>query len=111
MNKGVKMIIYPVQDLQRAKTSLSKFFGFEPYTDSPYYVGFKVGDQDIGLDPNGHKAGVTAYYHVDDIVGSKQSLLDSGAEIVQDIRDVGGGRLIASVRDPEGNIIGLLQDT
>ena len=79
--------------------------------DQPYYVGFKVGDQDIGLDPNGHKAGMTAYYHVDDIKQGLQSLLDAGSQILQEIKDVGGGRLIASVREPDGNIIGLVQDT
>ena len=111
MNKGARTIIYPVRDLKRAKASFSKFLGLEPYVDSTYYVGFKVGDLDIGLDPNGHKSGMTAYYHVDDIVASKQSFLDSGAEIIQDIREVGEGRRVASLKDVEGNIIGLIQDS
>ena len=110
MNQGIKTIIYPVTDLARAKALFSKFLGVEPYMDSPYYVGFKVGDQDIGLDPNLHKAGMTAYYHVDNIEHSLQSLLDAGAQIQQEVKDVGGGRLIASVRDADGSIIGLLQD-
>ena len=66
---------------------------------------------DIGLDPNGHKEGMTVYYEVDDIKTSLQSLLDAGAQQVQEIKDVGGGRLIASVKDVDGNIIGLLQDS
>ncbi len=110
MNKGIQTVIYPVKDLARAKTVFKKLLGVEPYADSAYYVGFKVGDQDIGLDPNGHKAGVTAYYHVDDIKKSLQSLLEADSQIVQEIKDVGGGRQIASVRDAEGNIIGLVQD-
>ncbi len=110
MNQGVKTIIYPVKDLARAKTQFRALLGVDPYADSPYYVGFKVGDQDIGLDPNGHTEGMTAYYHVDDIKQSLQSLLDGGSRTVQEIKDVGGGRLIASVRDPDGNIIGLVQD-
>ncbi|MCA1554498.1 MAG: glyoxalase, partial [Chloroflexi bacterium] len=93
----------------RAKTQFQKLLGVEPYADQPYYVGFKVGDQDIGLDPNGHKAGVTAYYEVDNIQQSLQSLLDAGAQIQQAIKDVGGGKLIAIVRDPDGNLIGLTQ--
>ncbi|MBI5031099.1 MAG: glyoxalase [Chloroflexi bacterium] len=111
MNKGVKTIIYPVKDMARAKSLFHTLLGVEPYADSPYYIGFKVGDQDIGLDPNGHKAGMTAYYHVDDIKQSLQSLLDAGAQIVQEVKDVDGGRLIASVRDADSNIIGLVQDT
>jgi predicted enzyme related to lactoylglutathione lyase len=110
MNKGIKTIIYPVKDVTQAKTLFSKLLEVEPYSDQPYYVGFKVGDQDIGLVPNGHQAGMTAFYHVDDIKNSLQILLDAGAEIIQKIKDVGGGRLIASVKDKDGNIIGLIQN-
>jgi predicted enzyme related to lactoylglutathione lyase len=111
MNQGIKTVVYPVTDLAQAREIYRKLLGVEPYVDSPYYVGFKVGDQDIGLDPNSHKAGMTAYYHVDDIKQSLSSLLGAGAQIVQEIKDVGGGRLIASARDADGNIIGLVQDT
>jgi len=109
MNQGVRTIIYPVKDIARAKTLYRTLLGVEPYTDQAYYVGFRVGDQEIGLDPNGHKTGTTGYYHVDDIKQSLQSLLDSGAQVQQQIKDVGGGRLIAIVKDADGNIIGLLQ--
>ena len=111
MNKGVTTIIYPVKDLARAKSMFCKLLGVEPYSDAPYYVGFKVANQDIGLDPNGHKDGMTAYYYVDDIKTSLKILTDSGAKVLQEVHDVGGGRLIASVRDADGNIIGLSQDT
>ncbi len=109
MNQGVKTVIYPVKDIERAKALFRELLGVEPYADAPYYVGFKVGNQDIGLDPNGHQEGMTPYYHVDDIQKSLQSLLDAGARQVQEIKDVGGGRLIASVKDENGNIIGLIQ--
>ena len=109
MNHGIKTIVYPVTDLAQARATFHTLLGVEPYADSPYYVGFKLGDMDIGLDPNGHKAGTTAYYAVDDITQHLQSLLDAGSQIVQAISDVGGGRLIASVRDASGNIIGLQQ--
>ncbi len=110
MNQGIKTVIYPVSDLGTAKAMFSQLLGVEPYVDSPFYVGFKTGDQDIGLDPNLHKAGMTVYYGVDDIRQSLQSLLDAGSQILQPVQDVGGGRLIASVKDIDGNIIGLLQD-
>ncbi len=109
MNKGVRTIIYPARDMARAKTLFRTFLGVEPYSDQPYYVGFKVEDQDIGLVPNGGEAGMTAFYHVDDIKQSLQCLMDAGSQILQEIKDVGGGRLVASVRDPEGDIIGLVQ--
>ncbi len=110
MNQGIKIVVYPVKDIARAKALFRELLGIEPYADAPYYVGFKVGDQDIGLDPNGHKEGMTSYYKVDDIKKSLQSLVDAGAETIQAIKDVGGGRLIASVKDESGNIIGLFQD-
>jgi len=109
MNQGIKTIIYPVKDMARAKTRLRTLLGVEPYSDQPYYVGFKVGDQDIGLVPNSPEAEMTAFYHVADIKQSLQSLLDAGSQILREIKDVGGGRLVASVRDPDGNIIGLIQ--
>ena len=52
---------------------------------------------------------MTAFYHVDNIKQSLESLLDAGAKVQQDIKNVGGGRLIASAIDPDGNIIGLSQ--
>jgi predicted enzyme related to lactoylglutathione lyase len=109
MNRGIKTVIYPVTDLARARAIFTTFLGVEPYADSPHYVGFRIEEMEIGLDPHGHKAGMTVYYHVDDIRRSLQSLIDAGAHIEQEIKDVGGGRLIATVRDPDGNIIGLLQ--
>lgn len=109
-NQGIRVVIYPVKDLDRAKALYSKLLGVEPYADEAYYVGFRIGDQEIGLDPNGHDAGMTGYYQVDDIEQCLKSLLDAGAQTEQEIKDVGGGRLIAIARDPDGNIIGLRQD-
>jgi predicted enzyme related to lactoylglutathione lyase len=110
MNKGIKTVIYPVKDITQAKAQFRNLLGVEPYSDQPYYVGFKVGDQDIGLVPNSPEAGMTAFYHVDDIKNSLQILLDAGAKIIRDIKNVGGGRLVASVKDKDNNIIGVIQN-
>jgi predicted enzyme related to lactoylglutathione lyase len=110
MNQGISTVVYPVKDIASAKALFRELLGVEPYADQPYYVGFKVNNQDIGLDPNGHQSGMTAYYHVDDIQKCLKSLLDTGAKTVQEIKNVGGGRQIASVKDENGNIIGLIQD-
>jgi predicted enzyme related to lactoylglutathione lyase len=112
MTQGIKTFIYPVKDVARAKSFYSKLLGIEPHCNEPYYVGFKVGEQEIGLVPNGHSAGLTnsiGYVHVADIQKTLQSLLDSGAMIEQEIKNVGGGRLVASVKDADGNVIGLVQ--
>ncbi|MEU6773148.1 VOC family protein [Streptomyces sp. NPDC046759] len=113
MTAGVQTIIYPVKDRDRAKALFTALLGVEPYVNEPYYVGVKAGGQDVGLDPNGHAQGLTGpvpYWHVTDLRERLAGLLEAGAEVVQDVRDVGNGRLIASVRDADGNLIGLLQD-
>lgn len=112
MSDSLQTIIYPVRDLARAKTLYGTAFGVQPYIDQPYYVAFDAGGQDVGLDPHGHAhgaAGPVAYWHVDDIRARMKALLDAGAQPQQDVRDVGGGKLIASVRDADGNVIGLMQ--
>jgi predicted enzyme related to lactoylglutathione lyase len=113
MTSGIKTIIYPVKDLAHAKALFGKPLGVAPLMDEAYYVGFRVADQDIGLDPHGHSKGMTgphSYWHVDDIKASLQLLLDAGAQPRQAISDVGGGKLIATVQDADGNIIGLVQE-
>jgi predicted enzyme related to lactoylglutathione lyase len=112
MTEGVKTIIYPVKDLDRAKALFTALFGGAPESDTPYYVGWRVAGQDVGLDPNGHAQGLSGpvpYWHVDDIASSVQALIAAGGEVLQDAKDVGGGKLIAWVKDADGNVIGLLQ--
>jgi predicted enzyme related to lactoylglutathione lyase len=73
---------------------------------------FREGDLEIGLDPHGHSRGMTGpigYWEVDDIRASLQQLLDVGAQADQDVKDVGGSRLIALVKDADGNTLGLMQ--
>ncbi|MGH9119422.1 MAG: VOC family protein [Acidimicrobiales bacterium] len=112
MSHGIKTIVIPVKDLAAAKKLYGGLLGVEPYADAPYYVGFRVGDQEIGLDPNGHAQGMTGpvgYCHVDDIEASLRRLLDDGAQTQQEIKDVGGGKLTAIARDADGNVVGLVQ--
>ena len=107
MAQNIKLIVYPVKDLEEAKTLYDKFLGVEPYADSPYYVGYKQGDLEVGLDPGGQA--VIAYIDVADIKSYLQTLLDAGATMHQDVKDVGQGLLIAQVKDANGNVLGLRQ--
>jgi predicted enzyme related to lactoylglutathione lyase len=112
MTSGLKTVIYPVKDLAKAKTLYGNLLDVAPAMDEPYYVHFAVRDQEVGLLPNGHSKGMTGpigYWHVSDINESLKAVLDAGAETVQAITDVGGGRLVATAKDADGNIIGLLQ--
>jgi predicted enzyme related to lactoylglutathione lyase len=112
MTDGIKTFIYPVKDIAQAKKLYGKLLGVKPYTDEAYYVGFRVGDQEIGLDPHGHSQGMTGpigYWHVNDIKKSLQLLVDAGAQAQHEVTDVGGGKVITSVKDADNNIIGLIQ--
>jgi len=112
MDQGFSVVIYPVTDLAQAKTLYRTLLGVEPYVDEAYYVGFRVGDLEIGLDPHGHHKGMTGpvgYWQVTDIQHSLQLLLGAGAQAQQEVQDVGGGKLIASVKDADENITGLVQ--
>ncbi len=112
MTKALKTIIYPVKDLAKAKTLYSTLLDVKPLMDEPYYVQFNAGDMQMGLDPNGHSQGMTGpvgYWHVDDIRKSLKALLNAGAQAQQEVKNVGVGKLIASVKDSDGNITGLIQ--
>src|SRR5215211_3198842 len=107
MSSGIKTVIYPVQDLERAKAFYGALLGATPDSDSPNYVQFNVGDQRLGLDPNGHARGFpgsVGYWEVEDINAKFQELLAAGADEHEAVKDVGGGTLIASVKDAAGNV-------
>ncbi|OZM77029.1 VOC family protein [Pseudonocardia sp. MH-G8] len=109
MTSGMTTIIYPVTDLAKAKAVYRELLGVQPTMDEVYYVGFSVAGQDIGLDPHGHRSGPVSYWQVEDIRAGVTALVEAGAVAHQDVKDVGGGKLTAAVKDPDGNIIGLIQ--
>jgi predicted enzyme related to lactoylglutathione lyase len=109
MIEGFKTIIYPVKDIARAKALYATLFGKEPSVDAPYYAGFDLDGQHFGLDPHGHANGPVSYAHVSDIEKTLQTLVAAGAQVVQAAKGVGGGRLVAMVKDADGNVTGLIQ--
>jgi len=110
MAQNVKLLVFPVKDIEKAKTFYSKFLGVEPYVEGPYYVGYRVGELEVGLDPNS-KVGPIGYVDVNDINSSLQEMTKVGAEIVQDVKHVGGGLLVARIKDADGNVVGLRQQS
>ncbi len=112
VNSGVKQITFPVKDAAKSKELYRRLLGVEPYADFPGYVGFRLDGQEIGLVPPGMQGVVepTDYFQVADIRQTVKALTEAGAKIRKDVWDVGMGRLVALVEDPDGNIIGLIQD-
>jgi predicted enzyme related to lactoylglutathione lyase len=43
-------------------------------------------------------------------IASLAEVTAAGATVKEPVRDVGGGRLVATVTDPDGNVLGLLRD-
>ncbi len=111
--QGIKTVLHPVSDLAKAKAVYTALLGVPPLADESYYVGFEAAGQHIGLVPAGGQQGMTspvAYWHVPDIEAKLAEVTAAGATVQEPPHDVGGGRLVASVTDPDGNVLGLLQD-
>lgn len=111
--QGIKTVLHPVSDLAAAKALFTALLGTAPQTDSPYYVGFEAEGQHIGLVPNGGPQGMTApvaYWHVPDIEAKLVEVTAAGATVAEAAHDVGGGRLVATVTDADGHVLGLIQD-
>ena len=112
-NLGIKTVLHPVSDLTKAKAVYTALLGVPPQADSDYYVGFDVEGQHIGLVPGGGPQGMTspvAFWQVPDIEATLAEVIAAGATAKEPSHDVGGGRLVATFTDPDGNVLGLLQD-
>jgi predicted enzyme related to lactoylglutathione lyase len=111
---GLRTAKYEVQDMAKAKEWYSKALGMEPYFDQPaFYVGYNVGGYDLGLVPapkaeTKRAAAGVAYWGVEDAHAAYKRLIELGATPVEDVQDVGGGMLVGEVRDPFGNILGII---
>jgi predicted enzyme related to lactoylglutathione lyase len=111
--QGARTLLHRVTDLAAAKAVYAALLGIQPQTDAPYYVGFDVDGQHIGLVPGGAEQGMpgpVSYWHVPDIAAKLAEVTAAGAAVREAPHDVGGGRLVATVTDPDGNLLGLLQD-
>lgn len=113
LTQGIQTVLIPVSDLSGAKALYSALLGMEPQSDSSYYVGFDAAGQQIGLVPGGGPQAMTSpvpFWHVADIEAKLGELTAAGATVKEPAHDVGQGRLVATVTDADGNVLGLLQD-
>jgi predicted enzyme related to lactoylglutathione lyase len=111
--EGIKTVLHPVSDLAKAKAVYAALLGVQPQADESYYVGFEAAGQHIGLVPGGGQQGMAApvaYWHVADIEAKLAEVTAAGATVKEAPHNVGGTRLVATVTDPDGNVLGLLQD-
>jgi predicted enzyme related to lactoylglutathione lyase len=111
--QGIKVVLHPVSDLAKAKEVYTALLGIEPQADSAYYVGYDVEGQHIGLVPNGDQQGTAspvAYWQVPNIDAKLAEVTAAGGTVKEAAHEVGGGRVVATFTDPDGNVLGLLQD-
>lgn len=101
-----QLIVMPVSNIDLAKPLYTSLLGIDPYVDSPYYVGYRAGELEIGLDPNG-TVGPLAYWDVDDLETTIGTLVGLGAKVVSEPAEVAPGLRIAVLADCDGNPIGL----
>ena len=112
---GLRTTIYKVGDLDRAKEWYAEAFGVEPYFDQPSYVGFSVRGYELGLMPDDGTSAdkpdnVLSYWGVENIREETGRLIALGATEHEKPVNVGGEIMVASVRDPWGNVIGLIRN-
>ena len=110
---GLRTVIYKVGSIEEAKSWYTKAFKTEPYFDEPFYVGFNIKGYELGLQPEKQPTtdkteSVTALWGVEDIQSEFDRLLGLGATLYEAPNNVGGEIMVASVKDPWGNIIGLI---
>jgi predicted enzyme related to lactoylglutathione lyase len=112
MINGLRTAIYPTADLEQAKAWFTQVFQRPPYFDQPFYVGYNIGGFELGLVPDGQSgtAGCTVYWGVDDIEAEVARIAALGAAADGPIQDVGEGIRVATLRDPFGNLLGLIEN-
>ena len=110
---GLRTVVYYVDDIEKAKNWYSTVLNQKPYFDEPFYVGFNVGGYELGLHPEEDRAkglGHAAYWGVDDAESALKRLLERGASEHEAVQDVGGGIKVATVKDPFGNVLGIIEN-
>ncbi|HEX4414397.1 MAG TPA: VOC family protein [Lacipirellulaceae bacterium] len=109
---GLRTAIYHVSDLAKAKAWYSEVLEEQPYFDQPFYVGYSVGGFELGLVPDGKSGagGTVAYWGVADAAKALARLEALGAPVVEKLQDVGEGIRVATVADPFGNLLGIIEN-
>ncbi|MBL0887692.1 VOC family protein [Myceligenerans indicum] len=122
--RGFATINYWADDVGSAAAWYADLLGTEPYFSRPgpdgrpAYVEFRIGDHqaELGLvsrafAPAGLPdlpGGAIMYWHVDDLPGTVERLLEKGATEYQPVTPRGDGFVTAAVVDPFGNVLGVM---
>jgi len=110
---GLRTVIYKVSDIDAAKKWYAGVFAAQPYFDEPFYVGFTIEGYELGLQPDTTPAtakpeSVVTYWGANDIQAQYDRFISLGATANEAPENVGGAIITATVKDPWGNVIGLI---
>jgi predicted enzyme related to lactoylglutathione lyase len=109
---GLRTAIYKVSDINEAKDWYSKAFNTTPYFDQPFYVGFSIGGYELGLQPEEvtpqKGESVAAYWGVEDVQKEYDRLIGLGATENEPPQNVGDDIIVATLKDPWNNVLGLI---
>jgi predicted enzyme related to lactoylglutathione lyase len=114
MLKKIRTAIYHVNDINAAKNWYTTLLGIEPYFDAPFYVGFTIDGNELGLDPDytNIQTGNNTYalWSVDNIDATVAQIVALGGIIQKPIETVGENMRVATLLDPWQNCIGLIEE-
>jgi predicted enzyme related to lactoylglutathione lyase len=126
MLRGLTTVSFFADDLAAAGEWYTELLGVGPYfrrpgpDGRPGYIEFRIGDyqHELGIidtaflphAPAAGPAGAVIYWHVDDVRAAFARLRSMGAEEHQGPIERGEGFTTASVIDPFGNILGVMQN-
>ena len=122
--RGFATISYWADDVPAAAAWYTELLGVAPYFNRSgpdgvlAYAEFRIGDHqaELGLVSRafappglpGAPGGAVMYWHVDDLEGTVERLLELGATEFQPITARGEGFVTAAVVDPFGNVLGVM---
>lgn len=112
---GLRTVIYKVPDINQAKRWYSGAFATEPYFDTPFHVGLNIAGYELGLQPgeegtHSKTGNIEMYWGVKDVEAFYNRLINPGASPNNAPQDVGEGIIVATLKDPWNNIIGLIDN-
>jgi predicted enzyme related to lactoylglutathione lyase len=122
--RGIATISFWADDVSAAKKWYTELLGIEPYfvrpeSGTPEYIEFRIGDYELELgiinseyapQSISNPGGAIVYWYVDDIEAVLEKLKAMGAKEYEPLTPRGEGFITASVVDPFGNILGIMNN-
>ncbi len=107
---GLRTLIYPSDNLEADVKWWTDVLGYGPYFNEPFYVGFEVDGYELGLQPGDMSVGPRTYFGVEDVQAAVNYFVEHGCTIHEPVADTGGGVVVATVKKPNGQLLGVIDN-